>query len=207
MILDNLDIEIMILLQKDARMSFSKIAEKTGVSLPTVKNRVRKLRSLGVIKGFTVEIDPEKLIGGLTFFIGLKTKVSLMNKAIKDILRIEDVTGLYMTSGSFDLILKVSTPSFSGYQEFLRNKLSKIEGIETVNTFVVVKTLKEDYGPKLRPGLGVKVSCTYCGKEIKEEPLKLVVDDRELYFCCNSCLTLYKKEILPKENSFVQETL
>ncbi len=199
--LDDLDAKIINLLQNDARMSFAKIAEETGVSLPTVKSRVEKLRSRGVIRGFTVKIDPEKLIGGLTFFVGLKVKVSLIDKVVEDILGIDDVTGLYMTSGPSDLILKVSTSDFSSYQEFLREKLGRIEGVESADTFVVIKTFKDDYGPRVRPGFGIKLICAYCGKEIKENPVKLVVENRELYFCCNSCLTLYKKEILSKEKT------
>ncbi len=195
MIMDDLDAKIISLLQKNGRMSFSKIAEETGVSLPTIKNRVEKLKSAGVIKGFTVVIDPEKLIGGVTFFLSLKVRVSSFNEVIQKILGMEEVTGLYMTSGASDIFLKVSTLNLSSFHEFLKEKLGMINGIESVETFIIVKTLKEDYGPRLRPGFGVKTYCVYCGKEIKEEPVKLFLKDKELYFCCNSCLTLYKKGV------------
>ena len=57
---------------------------------------------------------------------------------------------------------------------------------------MVVETTKEDYGPYIRPGFGIRVFCATCRKEIKDSPIKRVLQDVEYYFCCDTCLAAYE---------------
>ena len=57
--MDDIDRRILRVLEADARTSLRKIAEEVGVALGTVSNRVRRLESLGVIRGYTVLLDPD----------------------------------------------------------------------------------------------------------------------------------------------------
>jgi len=58
--LDDTDRSIIRVLENDARTSMRSIAEKVGVSLGTVSNRVKKLEESGIIKGYRVLIDPDQ---------------------------------------------------------------------------------------------------------------------------------------------------
>ena len=58
--MDDVDKRILRVLEADARTSLRKIAEEVGVALGTVSNRVRRMESLGVIRGYTVLLDPDK---------------------------------------------------------------------------------------------------------------------------------------------------
>ena len=60
LMLDDTDRRILSVLQRDARASMRRISEEAGVSLGTVSNRVRRLEESGVIRGYTVMLDPEK---------------------------------------------------------------------------------------------------------------------------------------------------
>lgn len=59
--LDTKDREILALLESDGRRANSEIARLTGLSAPTVAERIARLRDIGVIKGFTVDIDPARI--------------------------------------------------------------------------------------------------------------------------------------------------
>src|SRR5579884_549186 len=67
--LDNIDARILELLSQDGRMHYKELAKKINVTLPTVKERIRKLVDAGVIKKFTVVIDQERLWGRVQAFI------------------------------------------------------------------------------------------------------------------------------------------
>ena len=70
--LDRTDRDIIRSLERDARMSLRSVAEEIGVSLGTVSNRLKRLEDTGVIKGYRVEIDPDKVGWGLTVVVGLR---------------------------------------------------------------------------------------------------------------------------------------
>ena len=70
--LDETDRRIISVLQTDARASMRSIAEKAGVSLGTVSNRVHRLEDTGVIRGYTVQLNPELSGWELTVVIGLR---------------------------------------------------------------------------------------------------------------------------------------
>ena len=69
--MDEIDKRILRVLEADARTSLRKIAEEVGVALGTVSNRVRRMESLGIIRGYTVLLDPDKAGWGLSVVIGL----------------------------------------------------------------------------------------------------------------------------------------
>ena len=69
--MDEVDKRILRVLEADARTSLRKIAEEVGVALGTVSNRVRRMESLGIIRGYTVRLDPDKAGWGLSVVIGL----------------------------------------------------------------------------------------------------------------------------------------
>lgn len=60
MVLDDLDRELLRLLLEDARLSFRRLAEETGSTVPTVASRVRRMEELGIIEGYSVRLDPSR---------------------------------------------------------------------------------------------------------------------------------------------------
>jgi len=67
--LDDIDRKILGLLQRDARMTNAAIAAEVGLTAPSVFERIRKLEQRGVIRGYTVTLDPAALGKVLTAFI------------------------------------------------------------------------------------------------------------------------------------------
>ena len=104
----------------------------------------------------------------------------------------EEVVGLYVTTGECDLVVKVCVQDARMLEEFILRKLNKVAGIEGARSGVVVETAKEEYGPYIRPGFGIKVFCATCRKEIRDSPIKRVLQGVEYYFCCNTCMSTYE---------------
>jgi len=190
--LDETDILLIKVLQKDSRKSLKELARLTDVSVPTARARIDRLVNLGVIRQFTVAIDPQKLLGGVTAFINLKAKLAEIDAIKSALSQMEEVVGLYVTTGECDLVVKVCVQDARMLEEFILRKLNKVAGIEGARSGVVVETAKEEYGPYIRPGFGIKVFCATCRKEIRDSPIKRVLQDVEYYFCCNTCTSTYE---------------
>ena len=70
--LDTLDQKIIKLLMKNARMSYSEIGEKVGISRVAVKMRIQALEKKGVIEEYTTIINPQKISGVVSCYFELE---------------------------------------------------------------------------------------------------------------------------------------
>ncbi len=185
-------------LQNDSRRSLKELADLADVSVPTARARLDRLVSSGVIRQFTVALDSHKLIGGMTAFIHLKSRLSDLETVKGALSEMDEVMALYLTTGEFDIVARVCVSDMRVLEEFILKKLSKVPGIESARSSVVVETAKEEYGAYIRPGFGIRVFCATCRKEIKDRPVKRVLQDIEYYFCCETCLSTYEEFLRKK---------
>ena len=115
--LDDTDRNIPALLQRDARMTNTAIAVEVGLTAPSVFERVRKLEQRGVIRAYTVNVDPAALDKTLTAFIRLIVAYDEKYAAGIETLRKDpDVLECYHVAGEDCFILKtcVASPSCQG---------------------------------------------------------------------------------------------
>lgn len=137
MSLDILDMKIIKCLTDDARSTYRSIAEDAGVSEATVKNRIDRLKELGVIKKFTVMLDYHKLGRAIKSFIGLKVQPAKLQSIVNHMKEHPDVFVLYRTSGDVDLLFEVIFEKMEDLNTFLETELA-LEGIlGTVVTIVI----------------------------------------------------------------------
>ena len=97
--MDDVDKRLLRALEADARTSLRKIAEEVGVALGTVSNRVRRRESLGVIRGYTVLLDPDKAGGGRCVVIGLRIEKGRLIEIQEKIAKDNRVSGVYDVTG------------------------------------------------------------------------------------------------------------
>lgn len=185
--LDETDFRILRRLQENSRSPLRELASAANVSIPTARFRMKKLVAMGVLRKFTVALDPQRLVGEVTAFITLKAKVPDIGAAAELLHGMDEVSEAYLTTGEHDLVLKVSVPDIKALEEFVLQKLSRIPGVELYHSSFVVEAVKEQFGPTLRPGFGVKINCNECGKPILGGMVRRVVGGREQYFCCETC--------------------
>lgn len=142
--MDELDLKIIRLLQKNARLSYREIAKELGVAVGTVYNRIKKLEELGVIRGFCVDVDYEKLGFGLTAVMGIKAKGREIVKIERELAKSPRVMQVYDVTGEYDIIVVAKFRDRADMNRFVKWVLS-LEGVEKTNTSVVMDIIKEKF--------------------------------------------------------------
>jgi DNA-binding Lrp family transcriptional regulator len=141
---DEYDKGILRTLYDDSKISNSALAQRINLSPPATLERVRKLRSNGIIKGQRAILDKKKLGRGLTCFIALQIKHLRRQEDYRRIEehleRLEEIEEIYFLTGRIDYLIKVNIRDIDEFREFFIAKLSKVQMIERAETFVVVSS-------------------------------------------------------------------
>ena len=140
--LDRTDRDIIRSHERDARMSLRSVAEEIGVSLGTVSNRLKRLEDTGVIKGYRVEIDPDKVGWGLTVVVGLRIEKGRLLELQRLIAKDSRVLGVYDVTGEFDSMILARAKDRSDLDDLSKTVLS-MDGIMRSVTHFVLNTVKE----------------------------------------------------------------
>lgn len=145
--LDEKDLDILELLKVNSEMTSSQISKKTKMPITTVYNRIKKMKQIGVIKNFTVNVDYEKIGKALTAYILLTVNQSLSNKNISQseignkIKMLEDVESVDIVTGVIDMLIKARVKSMHNLNNLLTNKLRKIDGVDKTQTMMVLEEI------------------------------------------------------------------
>ena len=151
-ILDEIDLQILKTLQKNAKLTTKELAEAVHLTPTPVFERQKRLEKHGYIKKYVAVLDPEKLGQGLQVYCKVKLKQinhEIADAFVRKIQRIPEVTECYNTSGSYDYLLKVRAHDMKQYQEFVLNKLGEIESLASIESTFVMSELKQNYGINL----------------------------------------------------------
>ena len=143
--LDHIDLQILRIMQDNARTNNADIARELGMAPSAILERVKKLEQKDVILQYNARINPAALDQKMLSFIFIKTqdiigvqKVGLLLAEIPDVLEVHDI------AGEDGYLIKVRTNDSAGLVDLMRNSLSKIEGIISTRTTIVLETVKED---------------------------------------------------------------
>ena len=129
-------------------MSFNKIANKIGISVGTAYNRVKSLEAMGLLKGYTVILDPFKLGYGLTAIIMIQAEGGHFIEVEREIAKNADVIAIYDITGDYDIAVVTKFKDRSSLNEFVKNLLAAPYIKRTV-TNVALDVVKEEYRIKL----------------------------------------------------------
>ncbi|MEM0352830.1 MAG: Lrp/AsnC family transcriptional regulator [Sulfolobales archaeon] len=105
--IDYVDRMILIELIKDSRTSMRSIALKLNLGVSTVYTRIKKLATMGVLNGFTVEVDMVKLGMSAQAIVEIKPRPQAIGTVAQALLNQAEVVDLYEVSGEYPLIAKV----------------------------------------------------------------------------------------------------
>ena len=140
--LDEIDRKIIRVLEKDARTSLRKISELVDVSLGTVSNRVKKMERNGVIRGYSVILNPDEIGWELNVVIGLRIQKGRLIEIQEKIAKDSRVHGVYDVTGDFDSMVIAREKNRNDLDDLSKNVLS-IDGVERSITHLVLNTVKE----------------------------------------------------------------
>jgi len=141
-LLDDIDKKIIKVLEDDARTSLRKISELVDVSLGTVSNRVKRMEKNGIIRGYSVILDPDKIGWELNVVIGLRIQKGRLIEIQERIAKDSRVHGVYDVTGDFDSMVIAKAKNRKDLDDLSKNVLS-IDGVERSITHLVLNTVKE----------------------------------------------------------------
>jgi Lrp/AsnC family transcriptional regulator for asnA, asnC and gidA len=142
--IDDIDLKIIDILNKDSSTPFVDVAKRIGISDATVHVRVRRMMSAGIINKFTISVDNDLLGYDHVAFMGINTSPGSSDQIISDLSRIEEVLEIHEMHGKFDLLLKIRAKNLSQMREIVENKICKIPHILESELMTVLKTGKEE---------------------------------------------------------------
>ncbi|MFW9918610.1 MAG: Lrp/AsnC family transcriptional regulator [Candidatus Thorarchaeota archaeon] len=146
--LDKIDLEIIDLLQENARMKIGDIAAKVNKGISTVHNRIKALEEAGVIKQYTALIDGAS-VGRPTIAMVLITvryrvpgrrDVISQREFCKEIAEHPFVQSVHVLSGEFDVLLKVRTHDVEEMNRFIVDFLRQMPAVDRTLTMFVMDT-------------------------------------------------------------------
>ncbi len=130
--------KIILALQKDARRPYKDIAKMLRVSEGTIKNRVTRLISRGILK-LEARVNPFALPNRISAIVGVNLKERTHEKKIKEIEKIPGVTSAWNAAGRFDLFFEIMVDSMQSLNDILfRKDLKRIGGISYTETFITL---------------------------------------------------------------------
>ena len=137
--LDQIDRMLLILLKEDAKRKYSDLGEIVHLSPPAVHERVKKLERAGVIRKYTVEIDPVALGLLVQAFVRIHVSHIPCEAMARALQALPEVVECFSSAGEESMLIKVQTESPSQLEALL-NHIRQMPGVERVLTSVILTT-------------------------------------------------------------------
>lgn len=143
--LDEVDLKILRMMQDNARINNSELARELGMAPSAVLERVKKLEQKEVLLAYYAKINPIALNQKMLSFIFIKVDEIIGDERTGKLLaEIPEVLEVHDIAGDDGYLVKVRTQDSLALVHLMRNSLSKIEGVISTRTIIVLQTVKED---------------------------------------------------------------
>ena len=141
--LDGIDRQLLEELQQDSKRSLKEIGQHVGLSAPSVMERVRKLESAGIIKGYQALVDARKVGLDISAFIGVSIVSPTHLREFEEwVDSVPQVMECHHVTGGHTLLLKVKTQNTKDL-EGLISRIRSMDGVASTETMVVLSTRTE----------------------------------------------------------------
>jgi len=135
--LDEIDIHILDIITKNARIPFKDVAKDCNISRAAVHQRVNRMIEMGVITGSGYSIDPRKIDYRTCTYIGIfLEKGGLFHEVADQLLLIKEIVECHYTTGNYSLFIKVYTNDNEHLRMILTDKIQTIPGIIRTETLI-----------------------------------------------------------------------
>lgn len=143
--LDAYDRHILGILQTDASLNMTEIANRVGLTQPPCWRRIKRLEDLGLIEAKVALLDQKKL--GLNVTVFARVKLAAHNRHLlpefeQEINVFPEVLECYTMMGEYDFLLKIVTRDIASYETFIRKNLSQMTAFHDVSSNVALSKIK-----------------------------------------------------------------
>ena len=143
--IDNIDLKILSILSKNAKMPYTEVAKKVLVSGGTVHVRMKKLENMGVVKGTRLQIDYAKLGYKMKLFMGIYLEKSyLYRDAVRALKLIPEVIELHAITGKYTIFAKILCKDALHLRKVLDTRIHKVKGITRTESFLSIEESFKD---------------------------------------------------------------
>jgi Lrp/AsnC family transcriptional regulator for asnA, asnC and gidA len=135
--LDQIDLHILDIISKNARIPFKDVATEVGVSRAAVHQRVNRMIEMQVITGSGYHIDPKKVDYKTCTYVGIfLEKGSFYESVASQLNEIEEIVECHYITGTYAVFVKVYARDNEHLKEILSDRIQKISGISSTETFI-----------------------------------------------------------------------
>ena len=135
--LSTVDRKILRALQEDGRMTIQAIADRVGLSGSPCLRRIRQMERAGIIAGYSAVVEQKAVGLPVSVFISIRLErqrsreLDAFGAAIS---RWPEVMECYLMTGQFDFLLRVVCADLGAYEQFLRERLTQVEGVASIES-------------------------------------------------------------------------
>lgn len=147
--LDGLDRKIVQLLIGNARISYSDIGEKIGISRVAVKARIQALEQKGVIEEYTTVINPQKISGAVSCYFEIETTPDCLSTVTEILNQHDTVTQIYRVTGKDKLHVHAVAASGEEMETFLHTVIDTLPGVVSCSCNMILSRIKDIKGLRL----------------------------------------------------------
>jgi Lrp/AsnC family leucine-responsive transcriptional regulator len=144
--LDKIDLKILKILQENAKITNLQLSGEIGLSPAPTLERVKKLETAKLIKGYYTQVNEEALGIGIKAVIQITLARQLENAISnfkKEINKIPEIMECYQVTGNADYILIVLLKDIRDFENLISQRLSKVEEIGQMQTMVILSKVKD----------------------------------------------------------------
>lgn len=145
--LDATDVNILKLLQRNARLTIKQLSIELKRSHTPIFERVKRLEEKGYIKRYVAILDRKMIDKNLVAFTHVQLKEhsqEILSSFESEVIKFAEVMECYHMTGAFDFILKIAIKDMDAYHQFLMGKLSKLPNIGTLQSLFVMSEAKNE---------------------------------------------------------------
>jgi len=135
------NLDVLKVLMKNSKTPFLEMARLLGVSETAIRKRIRKMEEDGVIRGYTIDVDPKKIGFEINALIGLDTEPEVYLQTIEKLKKMEEIKSLYSSSGDHMIMMEIwfkNTEELSKFVDFLNS----MDGVKKVCPAIIMEKIK-----------------------------------------------------------------
>ncbi|HDD70409.1 Lrp/AsnC family transcriptional regulator [Candidatus Bathyarchaeota archaeon] len=140
--MDKLDMEILQLLEKDASLPYTEIARRLKLNESTVRKRVAALKQKGVIRKFTVAIEPSKIGFNTVAIIGVDVDPPKLLEVAQKLCEIPETRYVATSTGDHMIMTEIWTRDGKELSKIISEKIGTIEGVKKICPAIILEKLK-----------------------------------------------------------------
>ena len=142
--MNNVDREILNILQRDSRKSYSSIGGAVGLSVTAVKDRIDKMQAKGVFQNFSIKLNRERVGADVLAFVQVAIdRLEDCQTFETEMLKTDSVLECHHITGAFNYLLKLVAPSMAELEKILTDDI-KIEGVVGRTETTIVFSSQKD---------------------------------------------------------------